>query len=197
MKEFKCSVCPAEFKTQRGLDNHAHRWICNICGVRLKTAKGYERHMMNHKTAERRKEREENEEKQRILDFKANIEKLKDLGLFSPIYKIDDRVILSTYHVTKQTHEQRWNRLVRVRYEEERHYYADTFTVMWVIEPNREYMVNMCLKNNEQYPVMYRADRGIIFKESEVFRTIEEAKEDAKQKGEKYKEACEFASMCR
>jgi len=197
MKPFKCSICPAEFKTQRGLDNHAHRWICNICGVRLKTAKGYDRHMMNHKTAERRKEREENEEKQRIIDFKAKVEILKSSGLFSPVYKPGDHVILSTYHVTKPTHEQRWNRLVRVRYEEERRYYATTFTVIGVIEPDREYMVDRCLKLNEQYPVLYQAEHGKVFMESEVFESIDEAKADAKQKREKYNESCEFASMCR
>lgn len=202
MEKYKCSICPAEFKTQRGLDNHKHRWICPTCGAKLKTATGYERHVKRHETKSDERKRLEQLSSQYEDNVNKLIKKMKDSGLFVPKYKPEDKVILSTYRVTKPTHEQRGNRIVHVRYEEERYYYADTFTVTGVNEPkphgvNTLYLVEKTIKNKEPYPITYTTDRGVKFFESEVFQTIEDAEADVKQKQEAYKKSCEQAAMYR
>lgn len=207
---YKCNICPAEFKTQRGLDNHKHRWYCPECGAKLTTLKGYERHVARHSESVSKKAAAK-AEKERLLaierqeredQFRKKVELLKERGLFNPKYKAGDKVILSTYRVTKPTREKRWNRMVRVRYEEERYYYAQEFTVKCYIEPNSydTYTVEKCLRENEQYPVLYATDSGIAteyFREKDVFTDMTAAKSDAAANGKAYKEACDFASMCR
>lgn len=201
MKTFKCNICPAEFKTKRGLDNHKHRWICPICGTKLVTASGYERHVKRHEAdadeKEKRSKQAEEAARQKEIELPQKIQKLKESGLFIPRLHPGDKVILSTYSVTKPTHEGRWNRMVRVRYEEERRYYADTFTVVGIKEPDNIYEIDYALRNNKLYPVTYMADRGKTFTEDNVFKTIEEAEVDAMIKRDKYREACDFASQCR
>ena len=197
--EYKCDICPAEFKTQRGLDNHECRWYCKKCRKHFKTQKGYERHVVNHEKKKERDKQQEIERKERLLKFQKDVELLKVRGLFKPKYKPGDKVILSTYAVTKPTHEQRWNRMVRVRYEEERRYFAGTFTVGIVIEPEPRdsYMVERCLRNNEQYPVEYVTSCRKWFNDGSVFENMKEAEEDARTEGKAYKDSCDFAASCR
>ena len=201
MEKYKCNICPAEFKTQRGLDNHKHRWICPICGTKLKTAAGYDKHVKRHKTeAERKAQREQQAEetaRQQKIKLQQQIEKLKEAGLFTLRFQPGDKVYLSTHRVTKPTHERRWNRMVRVRYEEERRYYADEFTVSGALEPENIFMIEKALRDNEPYPITYTTERGETFKEGKVFKTREEAEADAKKNMEEYKQACEHAAMCR
>lgn len=199
---YKCDICPAEFKTQRGLDNHKHRWFCPVCNTKLTTKAGYERHVKRHegeverKAAEKRQR--EMEEQNRRDQFAKDLELLKERGLFTPIYKPGDKVILSTYHVTKPTHEWRFTRWVRVRYEEERRYYAREFTIREVVIPTieRAYIVRGCLNNNVQYPVVYMTDTGVTFVEA-VFDNLKDAERDAAERQKAYDQGCREAAMYR
>jgi len=116
-----------------------------------KTLKGFESHMKgcggkpsaveakNQRNAEKEAQDAIRAEKQKELDAIA-----KDT---SPI-KIGDKVHLCDYYVSKPTHEQRGNRMMKVRYEEGRVYYRRTCEVidikalyaarpdLCVIEPN-------------------------------------------------------------
>lgn len=201
MGNFKCNICPAEFKTQRGLDNHKHRWICPICGIKLGTSAGYERHVKRHgpeaEIKEKLKQQAEEAAKQHEIKLQQQVQQLKEAGLFTPRFRTGDKVFLSTYIVTKPMYEKRRNRMVRVRYEEERRYYADTFTVVGIKEPDNIYELEYALRNNKQYPITYIADRDKTFTEDNVFQTIEEAEADAMMKRDKYRQACDFAFQCR
>ena len=87
---YKCEICPAEFKTEKGLTNHKCRWYCKICGTKLTTSGGYDRHLKNHSNSEIRKQeqalKQAELQKQKEEDFKIKYQKLKDMGLFNPIY---------------------------------------------------------------------------------------------------------------
>lgn len=200
---YKCNTCPAEFKTQQGLNNHKHRWYCSECGEKLKTQKGYERHVARHSEKVSKKAENERlleiERREREDQFRKKVELLKGEGLFNPIYKQGDKVILSTYRVTKPTHEKRWNRMVRMRYEEERHYYAQEFTVHGHLEPEMQnsYQVERCIRENEQYSVEYTTKCHRWFSKRNVFADMKSAIEDARKNDDEYKKACDFASMCR
>jgi len=195
----KCNICQAEFKTQRGFDNHKHRWYCHECGTKLITLNGYERHMKRHEEGDAKAEKERLLAIERQNQFRKMVELLKESGLFNPKYKAGDKVILSTYRVTKPTHEKRWNRMVRVRYEEERYYYAQEFTVHGNLEPEmrNSYHVERCIRENEQYPVEYVTECHRWFNDGSVFQDMRSAKADADEKGKDYKKACDFAAMCR
>ena len=200
---FKCNVCAAQFKTQKGLDNHKCRWYCEICGKKLVTLAGYERHIMRH--AEKKEEaaeqafREKEREYQRERLFKEKVIELKSRGLFSPKYKKGDKVFLSLYVVTKPTHQYRYNRLVHVRYEEERKYYSNEFIVEGHIEPQiKDFVrVDYCLKHNKKFEITYYTEDGKSFYEANVFGDVKSAEEDAQKRQKEYKKDCDFAAFCR
>lgn len=200
---FKCNVCAAQFKTQKGLDNHKCRWYCRICGKKLVTLAGYERHIIRHtKKKEEAAEqafREKEREYQREQLFKEKVIELKSRGLFSPKYKKGDKVFLSLYVVTKPTHQYRYNRLVHVRYEEERKYYSGEFIVGGHIEPRIEDFVRVdyCLKHNKDCEITYYTEEGKIFCEANVFCDLQSAEKDAQMRQKDYQKDCDFAAFCR
>ena len=200
---YKCNICPAEFKTEKGLSNHKCRWICKICGTKLTTAKGYDRHLQNHSNSEIRKKEQQLKQvelqRQKEEEFAIKYQQLKDKGLFNPLYNSGDTVIVSSYVVTKPTHEQRFNRMVRVRYEEERRYSVFDWIIDKAIEPtvNDLWRIGVCIEKNEQYPIRYLTKNLKIITHSDIFQDKKTANEDCENKGKKYKEACDFASMCR
>lgn len=105
---YKCTICPAEFKTAQGLANHKCRWVCGECGKKLTTPDEYGKHLKRHESAKKREEtkrlkaleeqaryQEQRENKRKELD--AKYQKLLDLGLFNPLYNQGDTVIVSSY----------------------------------------------------------------------------------------------------
>lgn len=200
---FKCNVCAAQFKTQKGLDVHKCRWYCKICGKKLVTLAGYERHTMRH--AEKKVEaaelalREKERQEQREQAFKEKVIELKSRKLFSPKYKEGDKVFLSLYVVTKPTHQYRNNRWVRVRYEEERKYYSNEFIVGGCIEPQiKDFVrVDYCLRHNKKFEITYYTEEEVIFYETNVFCDLQSAEKDAQMRQKEYKEECDFADFCR
>lgn len=200
---YKCNICPAEFKTEKGLSNHKCRWICEICSTKLTTLKGYNKHVENHSNSEMRKKEQHlkhvEEQKQKEEEFTIKYQMLKDMGLFNPLYDSNDNVIVSTYIVTKPTHEQRFNRMVRVRYEEERRYGVFDLVIDKIIEPenNDLYRINNCIELKQQYPIQYLTKNFKVIYESDIFQDRSKANEESDNKGKQYKDACEFASRCR
>ena len=200
---YKCNICPAEFKTEKGLANHKCRLICKICGTKLTTNNGYNRHLQNHSNTEIRKQEQQLKQaelqKQKEEEFAIKYQKLKDMGLFNPLYSSGDTVIVSTYVVTKPTHEQRFNRMVRVRYEEERRYTVFDWIIDKAIEPtiNDLWRMGVCIEKNEQYPIKYLTKNYKTITHSDIFQDRKSANDDCENKGKTYKDACDFASMCR
>ena len=200
---YKCNICPAEFKTEKGLSNHKCRWFCKICGTKLTTANGYDRHLKNHTNSETRKKEQQlkqiESQKQKEEEFVIKYQKLVDMGLFSPLYNSGDSVIVSTYIVIKPTHEQRFNRMVRVRYEEERKYDVFDWVIDKVIEPtiNDLYRINNCIELNQKYPIHYLTKNFKTISELNIFNDRIKANDDSTNKGKQYKDACDFASRCR
>lgn len=200
---YKCNICPAEFKTVKGLTNHKCRWICKICGNKLTTIGGYNRHLQNHINGDViRKEQQQKHielQKQKEEEFAIKYQKLKDMGLFNPLYSSGDKVIVSFYVVTKPTHEQRYNRMVRVRYEEERRYSVFHWIIDKPIEPTIDdlWRIGVCIEKCEQYPVRYLTKNLKIITHYDIFQDEYQANVDCENKSKKYKDACDFASRCR
>jgi hypothetical protein len=200
---YKCNICPAEFKTEKGLSNHKCRWFCKICGTKLTTLKGYNKHLHNHSNSEIRKQeqlvKQAQLQKQKEDEFAIKYQKLVEMDLFKPLYNSGDNVIVSTYIVTKPTHEQRFNRMVRVRYEEERRYDVFDWVIDKVIEPtiNDLYIINNCIELNQKYPIHYLTKNFKTISELNIFKDRDKANEDSEIKSKQYKDACDFASMCR
>ncbi len=151
-----------------------------------KTLKGFESHMKgcggkpsaveakNQRNAEKESQDAIKAEKQKELDAIA-----KDT---SPI-KIGDKVHLCDYYVSKPTHEQRGNRMVKVRYEEGRVYYGRTCEVI-DIKADEKGGIMLCA-NNKWYWL------------SHCLESLEVAKSMADDKQKGYDSACHEASMYR
>lgn len=195
-----CTICPAEFKTQRGLDNHKCRWFCKKCGNKFKTAKGYDKHVLilcgNDKVAAARKKEQERLENT-VREFTSTWAELQEKGLFNPKYEVGDQVFVSAYYVTKPIYEQRGSRRVKMRYEEERRYFAEKKNIEKVVYPdyNQIYSMKYCIESNRQFPVEYNVGyHNVILK---IFDNLEEAKAHSDEASKNYKEHCEHASFCR
>lgn len=202
METFKCTICPAEFKTKKGLENHKCRWICKYCGKKLTTEKGWIKHESNHsKQAENKIKSEElKAQKQREQAEKYNYLKSEiiKLGLFNPLYNVGDTVFVSTYRVTKPTHEWRYTRWVHVRYEEERRYSAIKTTIKEVEMSLSCWSLESSIKENKPASIYYKVNSDDKqFTESDFYNSLDLAEKDATERGAKYKESCDFASMCR
>jgi len=200
---YKCNICPAEFKTEKGLSNHKCRWFCKVCSAKLTTLKGYNKHLENHSTLKTMKSEQQLKQielqKQKDEELAIKHQKMIDMGLFNPLYKSGDRVIVSTYIVIKPTHELRFNRMVKVRYEEEIRYDVFDWVIDKVMKPtiNDLHKIENCIKLNSQYPIQYGTKNLKVISESQIFQDRSKAEELAAYNNKKHKEASEFASMCR
>jgi hypothetical protein len=102
------------------------------------------------------------------------------LEMFFEEYKIGQRVIIVSYVVTKPTHEQRFNRMVKVRYEEGRRYYAEEITIETVVAENGGIIINQ------------------IYHKCDIYNgTLEAAQREADEGQKAYDDHCKFASDCR
>ena len=92
--------------------------------------------------------------------------------------QIGDTIHYVSYYVTKPTHQQRGTRMVRVRYEEERKYYAKSGKVTAIDN-------ELVSVDNKQIP------------SRNVFDSRVSAEQAAVERQKKYQEHCDFSSMCR
>lgn len=103
---------------------------------------------------------------------------------FLSIHPFDSRIFISTYQVTKPTHVKKFNRMVRVRYEEERKYFATELTIKSV-QPSTRGQKNLLI--NGAY---WTSD-------IKLFETMGEAEKDAKTRQSAYNKSCEEAASYR
>jgi len=111
-----------------------------------------------------------------------NIEKSKKLiDEFLINHPIESSIFISTYYVTKPTHVQKFNRMVRVRYEEERRYYAAEITI------------NSLQPVNGYYP-NFLINFGYDYRKIQIFDTLKEAEKHAYDNQKLYDKSCEESS---
>jgi alpha-galactosidase/6-phospho-beta-glucosidase family protein len=157
-KEYTCEHCKKA--PRNGIYKRNFKW---------KTEKGFLNHPCWKDILEQRKKNEENEKTRKEKELSDWILKAK--------YKVCDSVYYLSYYVTKPTHEQRGNRIVKVRYEEERKYCRNSGHVQCYLPQG--YMIN-----NEH---VFECDIG----------TIEEVDKRVKSNQEGYDEHCKFSSSVR
>lgn len=157
-----------------------------------KTEKGFRQHMekCTGKPSYVKKRYDDNNERNK------KIENLKQQCIDSGKipYKIGDTINYYGYYITKPTHVQKFNRMVRVRYEEERSYYAETTTVNYIDFEIPYYNIDNITIDYiiENYMVINHKIRL-----NNIFSTLKEATEKKEQEAKRYKEDCEHAAMCR
>jgi len=132
----------------------------------------------------------------KLKEATNKMEELKKTCLDSGLipYKIGDKICYHSYHITKPTHEKRWNRMVRVRYEEERRYYAKEEVIVSIdFEIPRYAITESSVEDTiKNYMVINRKVRL-----SDICGTMSEANEIARQNQLSYNKSCDDAAMCR
>lgn len=130
------------------------------------------------------------------LDIEAYNNILKEECAISGLlpYSIGDHVYYFGYLVTKPTHVNRFNRMVRVRYDEERSYYSKCEIVKSV-----DFDIPMHYKCNKSIEKIIQ-DHIVInghIRMSNVCSDLAEAQQKALECKLAYENACEFAARCR
>jgi hypothetical protein len=104
--------------------------------------------------------------------------------------KVGDKIAVVKEWIVKPTHEQRFNRMVRVRYEAVKRFVGLEIEINKIdVRPTRlidkNYIRNNCLYINDEFPL------------SSICASIQTANDKADQMQKSYDEACEFAAQCR
>jgi hypothetical protein len=151
-----------------------------------KTEKGFRGHMAKcHKRPSYLKDKQEKEATE-IAAF----EPIRNEILASIDIKIGDKIAVIKEWIVKPTHEQRFNRMVRVRYEAVKRF-EGTEVIVNKIDvrpstlPNKEWIKNQCLYINDEFRLM------------DICPSLDKAKERAKEQQIAYDAACELSSQCR
>jgi hypothetical protein len=152
-----------------------------------KTEKGFRGHMTKcHKRPSFLKDKQEKEAAE-IAAF----EPIRNKILATINLKVGDKIAVVKEWVVKPTHEKRFNRMVRVRYEAVKRFEGIEITVNKIdVRPTThitsiEQIKNTFLYINDEYHL------------SDICPSLENAKVIAIAKQKNYDEACEFASQCR
>lgn len=143
-----------------------------------KTEKGFRQHMEKCTG----KPSFKNKVDQKTLDNIEASNKLIDSFLID--HPIGTKLIISTYRVTKPTHKQRFNRMVKVRYEEERRYFDTEITINSLI-PNSGY--------NPSFLINHTYWKGDI----KIFDSLKAAEFDASERQKGYDKSCAEAASYR
>lgn len=143
-----------------------------------KTEKGFRQHMEKCKGKPSFKNRIDERTAANIAASQAVIDK------FIIDHPIGSELIISTYDVTKPKYEQRGSRMVKVRYEEVRRYYAARITINSLI-PNSGHNPSFLINNT-----YWRGDVTI-------FDNFDEAKAHAEAHQKSYNKSCDEASLMR
>jgi len=144
-----------------------------------KTEKGFRQHMQKCTGKPSYKEKVKNRQNE-------NVEKIKSfIQLFLEKYPIGSELIFSSYYITKPTHVQKYRRMVRVRYEEERKYFSAKIEIKKV-EPSQEYYCNTFLINSVYW--RHKID---------IFNNIIDAERYAESQQKLYNKSCEEAASFR
>lgn len=151
-----------------------------------KTEKGFRKHMTEcTKRPSFQKDKQDKEAAER-----AAFEPIRDEILASLDIKIGDKIAVVKEWIIKPTHEQRFNRMVRVRYEAVKRFEGLEIVVAKIdVHPSSftsiESIKSNCLFINDEYRL------------GDICLSLKEAKEKAIECQKSYDAACEFASQCR
>jgi hypothetical protein len=151
-----------------------------------KTEKGFRKHMTEcakRPSFQKDKQDKEAAEKAAFEPIKAEILTALDI-------KIGDKIAVVKEWIVKPTHEQRFNRMVRVRYEAVKRFEGIEIEVRKIdVRPtsltDREYIKRNNLIINDE------------FRLGDIRSSLEGAKISATECQKSYDAACEFASQCR
>ncbi len=135
-----------------------------------KTEKGFNGHPCYKDIQAKQAERETRQK----LQGKAQLEQ----AVASAKFQIGGMIYYYGYTVTKPTHIWRGDRQVKVRYEEERRYWADSGVV-------------------EEIQIDGYRVHGRVVPENYICNSEEAAAAEAVVRSKKYKESCDFAARCR
>lgn len=135
-----------------------------------KTERGFNNHKCYKDIQLENAERAAQQEKQKEVQLAQAIATAK--------FQVGDTIHYYSYTVTKPIHVWRGDRRVRVRYEEERRYWATSGVV-------EEIQIGG-----------YKVGNRVIH-ETSIFETEDKAAAVAATKNADYKESCEFAARCR
>lgn len=151
-----------------------------------KTEKGFRKHMTTcPKRPSYLKDKQEMEAAERTAFEPIRAEILKSIDL-----KVGDKIAVVKEWIVKPTHELRFNRMVRVRYEAVKRFEGMEIVVN-KIDVRQSYFTDLelikktCLYINDE------------FRLSDICLTLEKAKARAIEQQMTYDAACEFASQCR
>ena len=186
MKEMKKKVLPEiEFEGKIVKPSNLGYYKCpfnchdeRFATPKWKTEKGFRQHMEKCTG----KPSYKNKIDEKIFNNIAASQKVIDTFLID--HPIGSKLIISTYYVTKPTHKQRFNRTVRVRYEEERKYFATEITIN-SITPNSGYNPSFLI--NDTY-----WKNNIT-----IFDNMVEAELHASESQKKYNKSCDDAASYR
>lgn len=151
-----------------------------------KTEKGFRKHMTEcTKRPSFQKDKQDKEAAER-----AAFEPIRDEILASIDIKIGDKIAVVKEWIVKPTHEQRFNRMVRVRYEAVKRFEGIEIEVRKIdVRPTSLTDREFIKRNN-----LYINDE---FRLSDICPCLESAKLKAADCQKSYDAACEFASQCR
>lgn len=193
-KPYTCEIC----KKAPPKSGYPRRW-------KWKTKRGFQNHRCY---IDDLKAQQERDEIKRVLAEKERcrmkvFDEWTSLGLASR--KIGDKIFYTGYNVTKPTHEWRGGqlrgRLVRVRYEEARQYFATNGTIT-LIEPMDRLDIDSIRKAIEENGLLsnmyhYRIDSKLSSACTSVFDDLESAEEQARKLQTEYDERCREAASYR
>lgn len=163
---------------------------CGVTGYPIpkwKTEKGFQQHIKKcHKRPSLIKSRQEEETNDRLL-----FEKMKEEIISTLPYKIGQKLFYVKEIIVKPTHVMKFNRMVKVRYEEEKDFQAREDELKYIDVQYPGFVP----KEVETLKFYVRLN-GFI-KISSLCQNMEEAKKKASDDMKSYKEYCDFASFCR
>lgn len=151
-----------------------------------KTEKGFRKHMT---TCSKRPSFAADKQTKEAAEIAA-FEPIKAEVLASVPIKVGDVIAVIKEWIVKPTHEKRFNKMVRVRYEAVKRFEGLEITVNKIdVRPSSITDLNYLKSNNLYINDEYRL--------GEVCTSLPAAIDRAKQRQKAYDEACEFASQCR
>lgn len=151
-----------------------------------KTEKGFRKHMTTcHKRPSYLKDKQEKEAAEIAAFEPIRAEILESINI-----KVGDKIAVVKEWIVKPTHELRFNRMVRVRYDAVKRFEGIEIIVNKIdvrpsALPNKEWIKSQCLYINDEFRLM------------DVWPSLEKARERAGEQQTAYDAACEFASQCR
>ena len=165
---------PYQWKTETGFNNHK-------CYTVTQEKRDKTRAANKDLVAQKRAEAAQAAEERRRIEYEAAMKVRVETAKHRP----GDFVYAVFYRVTKGTHEQRYNRLVRVRYEEERSYQACEMVITEITLHGY-----LACPKGMTFPSQKISD-------ADIFPSMPEAVTAFQKRAAQYKEHCERADFCR